>query len=614
MHDAWHLYDEARHRLATGDRPGAIACLRQSLDIHPPDFEAQSLLAFLLHAQGETEAAIAAMTIACILGPARTHAHAALGRWHLAAGRPADAILPLERAARLRPDDAQTIYDLGLAYLRTADDPAAITTLSRAATLAPHVPYILTDLAGAHARNGDVDKAEAAFTRAWAIAPQDRGTWERAVSFMLDHDRTMSPALDLLTPAALAVHDRAAHLLDRAHRDFRESRYARARRITTALVACAPLSPEAANLHWFCLAQAEDVTSCQDFEPLIEPAFRDALATRPGLRARLAWYLAEHGEGAAALGEYAILAAAPMETNLAEQYGQVLVAYGPPAQGWAQLRRVALDRHDAGGPPPWQGESGGRLVITNPDGMGDFLNFCRFIPAAAARCQVTLAIAPALHRIAATLAAPLTIVAPHQPIPADYHCTTAALVPLLHPEVPLESLAVPYLHADATATAAFKARLAAYPGLRVGIAWQGSFTTYWDFKRSLAPERFAPLADIPGVTLFSLQKNRPAPPFMVDWTAELEDFADTAALIAALDLVISVDTSVVHLAGALGQPVWLLNFATTEWRWRLGRAAPDEPTPWYPDTLREFRQPRFGDWPSVLAAVEQALRAHALSA
>jgi hypothetical protein len=615
MHAAWNLYDEARHRLAAGDRPGAIARLMQSLAAHPPQFEAQSLLAFLLHEQGEYEAAIAALTIACILGPERTHVHAILGRWHMAAGREAEAILPLERATRQRPDDAQTVYDLGLAYLHTADHQAAIASLTRAAELAPAAPYVLTDLALAHAGAGDLAAAEAAFARAWALAPEDRGTWERAVTFMLDHDRPMHPALDLLTPGALARHDRADQLLRRAHRDFRESRYAAARRLTTALVALSPLPPQAAHLHWFCLAQAEDVAGVTGFEPLIEPAFRAALPAQPWLRRSLAWYLHEHGDGAAALADYEILAREPLPTDLAEQYAHVQLAYGDAAHGWDMLMRVALDRHGTGPQPLWQGQSGPdvRLTITNPDGMGDFLNFCRYVPIAAQRCQVTLAIAPALHRLAATLAPDLTIVAPHQPVAADYHCTTAYLIPVLHRDAPLESLAVPYLHADAAATARFTARLSAYPGLRVGVAWQGSFTYNWDYKRSLAPARFAPLADIPGVTLVSLQTGRASPPFMLDWTAELTDFADSAALIAALDLVISVDTSVVHLAGALGKPVWLLNFATTEWRWRLGRASPDEPTPWYPDNLREFRQPVFGDWDSVFAAVVEALKQRALS-
>lgn len=126
-----------------------------------------------------------------------------------------------------------------------------------------------------------------------------------------------------------------------------------------------------------------------------------------------------------------------------------------------------------------------------------------------------------------------------------------------------------------------------------------------DRRRSIAPERLAPLADIPGVTLVSLQKGGPsAPPELRlhDWTNELGDFADTAALVQALDLVIGVDTAVVHLAGALGKPVWLLNRFDTCWRWLRGR----DDSPWYP-TLRQFRQNSPGDWDCVIEEVSRVL-------
>jgi Glycosyltransferase family 9 (heptosyltransferase) len=131
-----------------------------------------------------------------------------------------------------------------------------------------------------------------------------------------------------------------------------------------------------------------------------------------------------------------------------------------------------------------------------------------------------------------------------------------------------------------------------------------------DRRRSLSLDQFARFADIPGVSFVSLQKGKAAaqtrsPPSRMiihDWTHELDDFADTAALIEALDLVISVDTAVAHLAGALGKPVWLLNRFDTCWRWMLDR----EDSPWYPG-MRLFRQPKPGDWDSVLAKVREEL-------
>jgi hypothetical protein len=179
--------------------------------------------------------------------------------------------------------------------------------------------------------------------------------------------------------------------------------------------------------------------------------------------------------------------------------------------------------------------------------------------------------------------------------------------------------AVPYLAADAAAVARWRARLADLPkaagGRSVGLVWAGGrraadpLSVRIDRRRSMPLAALAPLGGVAGVSLVSLQKGPPGrdavPAGMVlhDWTGELEDFADTAALIAALDLVISVDTSVVHLAGALGRPVWLLDRYDCCWRWLRERAD----SPWYP-TLRRFRQAAPGDWAGVVARVVEALR------
>ncbi len=154
-------------------------------------------------------------------------------------------------------------------------------------------------------------------------------------------------------------------------------------------------------------------------------------------------------------------------------------------------------------------------------------------------------------------------------------------------------------------------------GRKVGLVWAGSprvedpKANAIDRQRSITLKHYAPLTAIPGLCLISLQKGEAAaqartpPEGMVlhDWTDELDDFADTAALVEALDLVISVDTSVVHLTGALGKPVWMLNRYDQCWRWLLDRTD----SPWYP-SARLFRQQSPGDWHSVIRAVVAALR------
>jgi tetratricopeptide (TPR) repeat protein len=164
---------------------------------------------------------------------------------------------------------------------------------------------------------------------------------------------------------------------------------------------------------------------------------------------------------------------------------------------------------------------------------------------------------------------------------------------------------LPYLRADPDQMAYWQYRLGGLPGLRVGLVWAGNPTYGADRQRSIDPDRLAVLAGVPGISFVSLQVGAEHPPAgltLFDATRQLDDFADTAALIAALDLVIGVDTAVVHLAGALGKPVWLLNRFDTDWRWMRDRSD----SPWYP-TLRQFRQPSPGDWHSVLQTVREAL-------
>jgi hypothetical protein len=162
----------------------------------------------------------------------------------------------------------------------------------------------------------------------------------------------------------------------------------------------------------------------------------------------------------------------------------------------------------------------------------------------------------------------------------------------------------PYLAPDAAGVAAWRERLSFLSGARVGLCWAGNPGYAADSRRSLAPERLSALAGLPGVAFVSLQPGAVAPPGLLlhDWTADLHDLADTAALLACLDLVVTVDTAVAHLAGALGRPVWLLNRFDTCWRWLLAR----DDSPWYP-TLRIFRQDRPGDWDGVLARVRAEL-------
>jgi hypothetical protein len=198
--------------------------------------------------------------------------------------------------------------------------------------------------------------------------------------------------------------------------------------------------------------------------------------------------------------------------------------------------------------------------------------------------------------------------------PFDLQCPMLSLPLAMGTTVETIPSTPSYLRADAADAANWYARLAATGDRRprIGLVWAGNpradtpMLAHIDWRRSIPPDRLAPLFELTGLQFFSLQKDGPAAPAhfpLNDLMGEVADFADTAALVANLDLVITVDTAVAHLAGALGKLVWLLNRFDTCWRWLEDR----RDSPWYP-TLRLYRQPRAGDWDTVVAEVARDLR------
>ena len=348
--------------------------------------------------------------------------------------------------------------------------------------------------------------------------------------------------------------------------------------------------------------------------------YRQALATEPnhpeGLN-NLASLLFDLGEIDAAIAHYrSALALKPDYADAHTNLALALLLGGHFAEGWQEYEWRW--RQDKNRPhlrdfqqPLWTGEAlGDRVLLVHAEqGFGDTLQFCRFVPPLAAGLRVVLEVQAPLKPLLAGLPGIEAIVARGDVLPAfDVHCPLLSLPRILGTAVDGIPAATPYLQADPDRVLGWRRRLDAHPGLKIGLVWAGNPAMGADRRRSIGLEQFSVLADLPGMTFVSLQKGPAAaetPPsgmVLLDWTDELIDFANTAALVEALDLVISVDTAVVHLAGALGRPVWLLNRFDRCWRWLQDR----DDSPWYP-TLRQFRQSSPGDWDGVLAAVGEAL-------
>jgi tetratricopeptide (TPR) repeat protein len=294
---------------------------------------------------------------------------------------------------------------------------------------------------------------------------------------------------------------------------------------------------------------------------------------------------------------------------------------GDYEQGWAEYEwRWKTSKH-APLPnflqPRWDGSplEGRTILLYAEQGLGDTLQFIRYAPLVRQRggrvivqCQDCLL--PLLSRSPG-----IDQLAGHsQPLPAhDLYAPLLSLPALLGTTLETVPANVPYLFADPERVAHWRRELAPLRGLRVGIAWQGSTKHPWDRYRSVSLALFEPLARVPGVTLVSLQMGtgseqvaETAKRFPVVSLGSLLDkqgaFTDTAAIMMNLDLVVSVDTSIGHLAGGLGVPVWLALHCTPDYRWLLGR----EDSPWYP-TARLFRQEEVGDWAGVFRRIAEAL-------
>jgi len=253
-------------------------------------------------------------------------------------------------------------------------------------------------------------------------------------------------------------------------------------------------------------------------------------------------------------------------------------------------------------------------------GLGDVIQFCRYLPLLAAQgVSVVFEVMPSLKALLRTLPPAISLVGRGEPLPpVDFYCPLLSLPLAFNTRLDTIPAQVPYLTAERQRTARWMQRLGALRGLRVGVAWQGNLAVeklIWARGRSIPLTALEPLARLPGVQLVSLQKgpgleqlrNVPFAERIIDLSADLDRgpdaFLDTAAVVAGLDLVISSDTSVAHLAGALGRPVWTVLAASPEWRWGLERSD----SPWYP-TMRLFRQTTDGDWNTVVATIAEALQ------
>jgi tetratricopeptide (TPR) repeat protein len=309
-------------------------------------------------------------------------------------------------------------------------------------------------------------------------------------------------------------------------------------------------------------------------------------------------------------------ALSPSSSEVITYMGLLHLSEGNFALGWSEYEYRESARHARRrfSQPQWKGEplEGARIFLHAEQGFGDALQCVRYVPLVAARGgQVILGVQKRLHRLLArTEGARQVISESERPPEFRWHCPLLSLPLAFATDLSSVPARIPYVNPDPAHVEAWGRRLRG-DSLRIGLAWGGNPNYPHELWRSIPLEQLAPLTNLEGTTFYSLQLGAPARQAkllgprvqLIDLQDEQKDFADTAAIVASLDLVISIDTSVAHLAGAMGKPVWILLNNSPDWRWLLER----EDSPWYP-TARLFRQSTRGNWRDVVTRVERELR------
>jgi tetratricopeptide (TPR) repeat protein len=561
----------------------AVELLRRAIVLNPSYAPAHNNLGNVLKGQGQFDEAIAAYRQAIALNPNLPEVHSNLGNALKNKGQLDEAIAAYRQAIALNPNLSEAHNNLGVTLKEKGQLDEAIAALRQAIALNPNLSEANTNLGIALQDKGQLDEAIAAHRRVIAgnpTLPEARYNLGNALQDKRQLDEAIAAYRQAiaLRPNYAEAHSNLGNALrDKGQLDEAIAAHRRA----------IALNPSLAEGHSNLGIALKDKGQLDE----AMAAFRQAISVRPN-------YAEAH-------------------VNLSLS----LLTSGYFQQGWEEhewrwkcREFPSPRRHFAQG--QWDGSplEDRTLLLHAEQGVGDAIQFIRYLPLVAQRGgKIIIECHTALQRLFRTVAANCQVVVPSQSLPAfDLHCPLLSLPRVFGTNLGNIPNTVPYLRADAEDARRWQDRLAGHSSIvKVGLGWAGNPAHKNDRNRSMKLARLAPLGQAPGVRFFSLQKGAAAteaktPPAgmeLVDWTQELKDFADTAALIANLDLVIAVDTAVAHLAGAMGKPVWTLLPYAADWRWMLER----RDSPWYP-TMRLFRQPYGGDWDSVIARVVEALR------
>jgi len=557
---------------------------RQILSVEPNHSQALHLLGVIALQVGKSEVAIEFISRALQLQPQWAEAVSNLGSAFAAQAKAEEAITCFHQALKIDADFADAHYNLGTILADRTQLDEAISHFLRAADLNPGFASVHYNLGLAYMRRGELDLAIASYQK----------------------------ALELLPNFAGALNNLGMALAKKGALQEAEDCYRRALEQQPGLAeACLNLGAVLEEME-----RPDEAIAAYRRALKLNPSYADA-------HFNLGNVFREQGRLDEALACFRL--AAEFNPDYVEAHhnqSQLLLLKGDFDRGWKEYEWRW--RHNRVAPfhftkPKWDGQGLAEktIFIHAEQGLGDTIQFVRFVSILKGMgSTVIFGCQKQLYKLLRGFHDIDFLITEGDDIPPfDFHESLLSLPRILQTSLDSIPATVPYLFADESLVNQWREKLAGIAGFRVGINWQGRGGLRDSRKRDIPLDMFAALASLSGVQLISLQKGSGREPLLtanfrtpiIDFGEQLDDangaFMDSAAIMMNLDLVITSDTSVAHLAGALGVPVWVALPFVPDWRWLLDRSD----SPWYP-TMRLFRQKRAGDWAGVFEEIEKALR------
>ena len=611
--DALHLlgivnYQSGQHQVAAG-------LIQKAIQTNPAQPAAYSNLGLVLVALNKHEEALASYDRAIALQPGFAEAFNNRGIALMGLNRPEEALISFERALVLNPGYANAFSNRGDALERLHRHAEALESYDHALALQPELVEALNNRGEALKSLGRNAEALESYDHALALKPDfaeacnHRGIVLVRLNRLEEALASFDRALALLPDYADAFNNRGNTLIDLNRPDEALNNFDQALALRPGYADALSNRGNALLI----LNRHEEALDSYDQALALNPAYAEAHFNR-GIALL---NQKRHTDALVAYNQALVLnpgyAAAHFNKGLCHLLlGNFEAGWKEFEWRWQEEQLEKLRREFI--QPLWLGEQpidGKKILLHAEQGLGDTIHFCRYAKLVAAKgASVILQVQRPLKALLSNLEGVDLCLADNETLPDfDYHCPLLSLPLAL--DTRLESIPadIPYLFGDAGRIGAWQGKLGARILPRIGLAWSGNSMHKNDRNRSMPLAGFLQLLS-GRAQFFSLQKELPATddpvlhahPEIRHFGEDLRDFTDTAALIELMDLVITVDTSVAHLAGAMGKAVWVLLPANPDWRWMLER----DDSPWYPGA-RLFRQSAAGDWASVMEQVKNAL-------